>query len=200
MQGIKARYEFRVWALTLASVHEKLGQLVQSKRTESQEKYLNSAATDKCNAKIRAGLMDVKVLASMNRGLEQWKPIVKAEFPLESSVIANQVFPALEVAAPNLSKPAYQLDEFLSDVVQPNPEIIIVDVRKTRYQFGLGLCAAEYAQVTINGVPRDTVAVESVDADAVLQLVARLGITDGNTSYVREIKRVLDLVPQQSGG
>jgi hypothetical protein len=39
MDEIKPRYEFRVWADTLASVHEKLGRQAQPKTTESQETY-----------------------------------------------------------------------------------------------------------------------------------------------------------------
>jgi hypothetical protein len=74
MDEVKPRY-VRVWAGTLASVHEKLGRLAQQKTTESQETYLIPKATDKCNAKIRATLMDIKVLVNEDRGLEQWKPV-----------------------------------------------------------------------------------------------------------------------------
>ena len=69
-------------------------------------------------------------------------------------------------------------------------------VRKTRHQFRTRDCAAKYAQITINDVLRDTVAVESVDPDAVLKLVQDLGITEANTSYIREIKHVLGWLPQ----
>ena len=62
MDGIKPRYEFRVWADTLAPVHERLGRLAQPKTTESQETYLIPTATDECNAKIRAALMDWRKL------------------------------------------------------------------------------------------------------------------------------------------
>jgi hypothetical protein len=196
---IKPRYEFRVWAETLASVHNRLGLMAQPKTAESEETYLISKVTDKCNAKIRAALMDIKVLVAVDRGLEQWNPILKAKFPLESSVIAAQVFPSLELPLPSLPRSAYQLDEFLNEVVRTNGSLAIVGVRKTRYQFRIGACAAEYAQIMTNNVPRDTVAVESVDSDAVLQLVQELGITKANTSYIREIKRVLGWVPQQSG-
>jgi exopolyphosphatase / guanosine-5'-triphosphate,3'-diphosphate pyrophosphatase len=196
---IKPRYEFRVWAETLASLHKRLGLMAQPKTAESEETYLISKATDKCNAKIRAALMDIKVLVAVDWGLEQWKPILKAEFPLESSVIATQVFPSLELPPPDLPKSAYELDEFLDHVAGADERLAVVGVRKTRYQFRIGACAAEYAQITIDGVPRDTVAVESVDPDAVLQLVRELGITDTNTSYIREIKRVLGWAPQQSG-
>src|SRR5664279_560273 len=196
---IKPRYEFRVWSDTLASVHNRLGLMAQPRTAESEETYLISKATDKCNAKIRAALMDIKVLVAEDRGLQQWKPILKVGFPLDSSVIATQVFPSLELPPPALPKSVYELDEFLDHVAGADVRLAIVAVRKTRYQFRIGACAAEYAQIMINGVPRDTVAVESVDPDAVLQLVRELGIDDPNTSYIREIKRLLGWGLQQSG-
>jgi exopolyphosphatase / guanosine-5'-triphosphate,3'-diphosphate pyrophosphatase len=196
---IKPRYEFRVWADTLASVHKRLGLMAQPKTAESEETYLISKASDKCNAKIRAALMDIKVLVAEDRGLEQWKPILKAGFPLESSVIATQVFPSLELPPPALPKSAYELDEFLDHLVRTDGRLAIAGVRKTRYQFRIGVCAAEYAEIMINGVPRDTVAVESVDPDAVLLLVRELDITAANTSYIREIKRALGWAEHPSG-
>ena len=196
MEEIKPRYEFRVWADTLASLHEELGRLAESKVAESTETYLISKATDKCNAKIRAALMDIKVLVEENRGLEQWKPILKHGFPLETAVIAAQVFPSLGLPPPALPKPAYELDEFLDAMARTDARIAVVGVIKKRYRFNIGVCAAEYAQTLLNNVPRDTVAIESVDSDAVLRLVARLGISDPNTSYIREIKHVLGWLPR----
>lgn len=196
MEEIKPRYEFRVWGDKLVAVRERLELLAQPKVTDSEETYIVSAATEKCNAKIRAALMDIKVLVAVSRGLEQWKPIMKGEFPLQKSMIVDQVFPSLEVAAPTLSKSSYELKEFLDEVIRPHPKLKIAEVRKTRYQFKIGECAAEYAQVTINGRPRDTAAVESVNPDAVLQLVHDLGIADANTSYIREIKHVLEGVAE----
>jgi exopolyphosphatase / guanosine-5'-triphosphate,3'-diphosphate pyrophosphatase len=193
MTEFKPRYEFRIWDETLAPLREKLERLAQPKKTLSQETYLVSALTDKCNAKIRAELMDIKMLVLEERGLEQWKPILKASFPLDSSVIATQVFPSLGIPVPSLAKAAYTLDEFLGNVMQADPRVIIVDVVKTRYQFSIGACSAEYAQVKLMAMPRDTMAVESVDPDAVLKLVQDLGISGANTSYIREMKRVFGL-------
>jgi len=79
----------------------------------------------------------------------------------------------------------------LNEVIRPNPKIAIVAVTKVRNQFSIGLCATEYSRIMINGVPRDTVAVESTDADAVLELVEKLGIHEPNVSYIREIRRIL---------
>lgn len=199
MSEIKPRYEFRVWAETLTPTRERLEGLASPKKAVSQETYLVSATTDKCNAKIRADLMDIKLLVAEDRGLEQWNPILKVAFPLESSAVATQVFPSLELPPPVLAKSEYTLDEFLGDVMRAEPRITIVDVSKTRYQFGIGVCAAEYTQITLNGIPRDTVAVESVEPDAVLKLVGELGVREANTSYVREIKLVLGLAGHPSG-
>ena len=119
--------------------------------------------------------MDIKVLVAEDRGLEQWNPILKAGFPLESSVIATQVFPSLELPPPALPKSAYELGRISSIMWHADSRLAIVGVRKTRYQFRIGACAAEYAQIMINDVPRDTVAVESVDPDAVLEIGSRAG-------------------------
>ncbi len=191
MAEIEPRYEFRIWAEKLTPVREQLQALSDPREMVSRETYLISPATDRCNAKIRAGLMDIKVLVAEDRGLEQWKPVLKQEFPLTRAAISYQVFPSLEIASPPLGKAEYSMEDFLEQVIRPEPRIAIVEVSKARYQFGIGVCSAEYAAVTINGVPRDTVAVESVDPDAVLQLVQKLGISGTNVSYIREIERVL---------
>ena len=191
MAEIKPRYEFRIWSESLTPLQKKLEAMAQAKETKSQETYLVSAVTEKCNAKIRAELMDIKLLIAEDRGLEQWKPLMKSGFPLSSAAIGEQVFPSLAVPAPKLAKSEYSMDEFFSEVVASEPKIAVVDVTKTRYQFNIGVCATEYSNITINKTPRDTVAVESTDPDAVLELVKKLGINEPNVSYIREIKRIL---------
>jgi len=198
MNEVKPRYEFRVWADGLGALHERMDRLAQANITDSQETYLISASTHKCNAKIRAALMDIKVLVAEDQGLEQWRPILKAGFPLKSAIIATQVFSSLELPVPSLPQSAYDVNGFI-ELMAHTDRIAVVDVRKTRYQYRIGNCSAEYAQITINDVPRDTVAVESVDGNAVLRLVGDLGITSANTSYIREIKRVLGWVSQGVG-
>jgi exopolyphosphatase / guanosine-5'-triphosphate,3'-diphosphate pyrophosphatase len=188
---IKPRYEFRVWDDSLAPLRAKLEAMGPPREAKSAETYLISGVTERCNAKIRSGFMDIKILVAKGSGLEQWKPILKAAFPLSQMDIASQVFPALQIVAPTLVNENYSAEEFLRTVVRPQPKISVVAVTKTRYRFINGTCVAEYSQVVINGVPRDTVAVESTDADAVLQLVDKLGIRGPNVSYVREIRRIL---------
>ena len=193
MMDIKPRYEFRIWAENLADLRDKLQQLAAPTRTqESKETYLISAATDGCNAKLRNDLMDIKILVGSERGLEQWKPVLKAGFPLERSVIEAQVFPSVELKAPSLSRMRYAMDEFLDEVIRTQPEITVVPVSKTRLQFSLDGCQTEFASTTIKNLARDTVAVESADADAVLEIIHRLGIEGApNTSYINQVKQIL---------
>jgi exopolyphosphatase/guanosine-5'-triphosphate,3'-diphosphate pyrophosphatase len=193
MTDTTPRYEFRIWAENLADLRNKLQQFAAPARTEaSKETYLISSATDGCNAKIRNDLMDIKLLINTERGLEQWKPVLKAGFPLERSVIEAQVFPCLELKAPHLSEPRYPIDEFFDKVLRAQREIAIVAVSKTRLKFALDACQAEFASTTINDLARDTVAVESAHPDAVLEYIRRLGIHGmPNTSYIREIKQIL---------
>jgi hypothetical protein len=191
MTEIKPRYEFRIWAESLTPLREKLESMAPASEKSSEETYLISAATERCNAKIRADLMDIKVLIAELRGLEQWNPTLKAGFPLDAATITGKVFSSLRLDAPTLAKPEYTFDEFLKEVIRTNPKIAVVAVTKVRNQFSIGVCATEYSRITINQVPRDTVAVESTDADAVLALVAKLGIHEPNVSYIREIRRIL---------
>jgi exopolyphosphatase/guanosine-5'-triphosphate,3'-diphosphate pyrophosphatase len=191
MPEIKPRYEFRIWADSLEVHREKLNAMARPSQKSSNETYFVSAATEKCNAKVRDKLMDIKVFVAEDRGLEQWKPILKAEFPLAAAVITDQVFPGLQLAAPQPSKPQYTYEEFLDEIMRTNPKIAVAAVSKTRDQFNIGVCAAEYSKIMINNIPRDTVAVESTDADAVLQLVDKLGINEPNVSYIREIRRIV---------
>ena len=191
MAEIKPRYEFRIWSESLTPLQQKLEAKAEARETRSQETYLISAVTEKCNAKIRAELMDIKVLTAEDRGLEQWRPILKAGFPLSNSASAEQILPSLQLTPPALTMDDYTMEEFFQEVVRKEPKIAVADVTKTRYQFNIGACAAEYSNITINKMPRDTVAVESTDPDAVLQLVRELGINEPNVSYIREIRRII---------
>ena len=150
MAAIKPRYEFRIWGESLAPLRTKLEAMAQASEKSSEETYLISATTERCNAKIRADLMDIKVLIAEDRGLEQWNPTLKAGFPLDALTIAGQIFPSLQLDAPKLSRQEYSFDEFLSEVIRPNPKIAIVTVTKVRNQFNIGVCATEYSRITIN--------------------------------------------------
>ena len=119
------------------------------------------------------------------------EPHAEGRIPAARCNDCDAGFPSLQLDAPTLVKPEYTFDGFLSEVIRPNPKIAIVAVSKARFQYRIGVCVAEYSRIKINQTPRDTVAVESTDADAVLELVSTLGIHETNVSYIREIRRIV---------
>jgi hypothetical protein len=193
MADLQPRYEYRVWADTLGDVRNNLRRLATAPHTETSEDiYLISATTNKCNAKIRGGRMNIKVLLAMEQGLELWKPVLDTEFPLDRSVVAEQIFPGLELHAPDLRRPRYSMDEFVREVIRPHPQIATVATVKRRARFRLDECLAEFTSVSIGQVTRETVAVESIEPDPVLRLVRQLQIVGmPNTSYIAQLKQVL---------
>ena len=72
MEVIDARYEFRAFAHDFGIVEEAIRRhSPMASYRESLEVYLVSAANDNNNAKVRGGLMDIKVLVNCDRGLSQ---------------------------------------------------------------------------------------------------------------------------------
>jgi nucleotide-binding universal stress UspA family protein len=192
--GDQARYEFRIWEDDLLHLKDELGRVATFVQVDRDtETYLVSNATDGCNAKIRSGMLDIKVLTKIEGGLEQWKPLLKVSFPLDRSLLATHVFQYLALEPPlQLLRPRYSADDFLREVILTNHRIQAVDVSKERYRCELYGCQAEFDFVAINGSQRQTVALESAEPEAVLNAIEKLGIGGfTNTSYVREIKRLL---------
>jgi hypothetical protein len=186
------RYEFRVWGNDLTALKGALEELSGSSQpATSNEIYFLSKMTDRCNAKIRSGLLDIKALVRVDRTLEQWEPIVKAEFPLAQAAIV-QLFESLEIGTPRLSQSTYSLEQFLNNAIKPERAIAIANVSKQRSRYKIGSCEAEFSAVTIEEIARHTVAVEGTDSHALLSLIEQIGIKeDVNTSYIREIKHLL---------
>lgn len=202
----EARYEFRIWGEPLDDVRGRLDQLAKPASPEnSRETYIVSDATDGTNAKIRAGQIDLKLLVRVERRLEQWRPILKAAFPLDASLISTDIFTLLRAEVPPLGKSSYDAEAFIGELVRPNPRLAAVDVSKRRWRFALDACAAEFVEVTIEGGQTSggitrlhSAAIESASASSVIAAIGRLGIgARANISYVRRIKSVLG---RPSGG
>jgi len=196
-EAAASRYEFRIWAASLAEVRarmEKHSGPQPAKRTH--ETYIVSDATDETNTKIRAGMMDIKVLLRTDQNLEQWNPYLKADFPIDWALIAEKIFPGLHVdPTDDLSRSPRQVftaEAFVDTVVRPHPRLALVELKKVRRSYVLGRCAAEFVEVEIAGGVLHSVAVESASPRAVVDTVAELAIGGyPNVSYVRQIKSIL---------
>ena len=101
--------------------------------------YLLSLESD-ASVKVRDGLMDVKLLEAVDDdGLEQWKPVMKASFPLAAAGV-RAVFDALAVAAPPLVRDEYTVEQLVGELVDPDPACWSVEVHKHRERFTVGGC------------------------------------------------------------
>ena len=193
------RYEFRIWGNRLSSVRDRIAATVTpSVPRESAETYILSAATDTANVKIRAGLLDIKLMIEQSGRLERWRPALKAPFPIDARTIVEDVFPDLKVAPPHIERPSYTHGEFIRDLVRPRHDLATVDVMKRRSKFAFDQCTAEFAEVEIaGGASSETLEFESEDPAAVLRAIAKFGLTAyPNISYVRHLKLMIGMIPR----
>jgi exopolyphosphatase/guanosine-5'-triphosphate,3'-diphosphate pyrophosphatase len=158
MNEITPRWEWRSFGQRFGEAEARVAALTPEAVQESDEIYLLSGAGD--NVKVRADLMDIKVLREVNAdGLEQWTPVMKAGFPLPAAEVAK-VFESLQLPVPALSRASYTLDAFIEAFAQPGGAIRRVDVHKRRVRYTIGGCTGEVSEVVANGKPTRTIAVE----------------------------------------
>ena len=194
MPTIIPRWEWRAFGQRFGSADAAFAALTPTGVQESDELYLLSGAGD--NVKVRADLMDIKILVEVNPdGLEQWRPVMKADFPLPASDVAT-VFASLRLPTPPLDREAYTLDQFVAELAGPSGRMRAVNVHKRRVRYVVGGCTAEVSEVVADGRPTRTVAIESEDAAAVVAAVRSVGLGGFvNTSYPRGLAALVDDEP-----
>jgi hypothetical protein len=191
--GTAARFEFRAWAGRLGAVGDLLESLSECLDVnETAETYLVATTTVDVNAKVRADLLDIKVLVGVRDVFEQWTVHRKAAFPVAAAVLRDDLFPLLGLAPPALRRDAYSLPQLIDEVVAVEPNLAAVDVTKRRRRYTVNTCAAEIADVAIGDRRLQTVAVESADLPAVREAHRMLGLGRfENVSYPRAIRGTL---------
>jgi exopolyphosphatase/guanosine-5'-triphosphate,3'-diphosphate pyrophosphatase len=182
MATILPRWEWRTFGTSFGLAERHLAGLEPTGVAESDETYL--LAETRNTAKVRAGLMDIKALVAVDAdGLEQWRPVMKAAFPLAAADVVA-AFDALGLPAPEPARGTYTLDELLEDFAAPRGPLRPVAVHKRRVRHEVNGCIAEVSEVTADGFATRTVAIESTDAAAVVEGVRSIGLGDyRNTSY-----------------
>ncbi len=201
MSNPLGRFEFRIWGNHLSAYRDRLAAVATpSEPIESAETYILSRTTDTANVKIRAELIDIKLMTEQVGRLERWRPVLKSAFPLDSRTIVEQVFPHLGVPVDQITQPSYAHGEFLRDLVRPHRDLAIVEVAKVRRQFSSEKFTAEFAEVQIGGgATSETVEIESDDPAAVLRAIAKLGLNShANINYVRHLKLMIGMTPRES--
>ena len=190
MAEIIPRWEWRTFGHYFGAAEDAFAHMEPTGIQESDELYLVSD-TD-ANVKVRDDLMDVKVLVETNPdGLEQWRPIMKAQFPVPQTDIVR-IFEALGRRAPALQRDSYTLDQFSAELAPP-AGLRPVNVHKRRVRYKVGGCTSEFTDTIADGVPTRTIAIESEDAAAVVAAVKSVGLWDYvNTSYGKGLTAAID--------
>jgi exopolyphosphatase / guanosine-5'-triphosphate,3'-diphosphate pyrophosphatase len=202
MTTIIPRWEWRTFGGDLSGAAARLQASATTGVQASDEVYLLSALGD-ANVKIRAGLLDIKRLEQVDGdGLEQWLPVLKAEFPLPAEAVIR-VFEALGLPAPGLQRPHYSLEQLTAEFIGPEPRLRVLAVHKQRSRFSMGGCGCELTEVLAAGRVVTTLAVESEDPAAVIAVVRDLGLGGiRNQSYPRGLKALIGMtgeVPDAGG-
>jgi len=194
MNPSEARFEFRVWGTGFDDVATRLREAAEYRKTRTtSETYLvASPAAVHANPKIRDDKLDVKSLVEVNQGFERWGVRLKTRFPVEAEVLSDDVLPLLGATPPALGRDRYSLDHLLDEVIGPHPDLTAVAVTKRREVYRLNGCPAEISDVTIAGRTLQTIAIESLDLEALEAARSLLGLDDHeNVSYPRAIGEVL---------
>lgn len=190
--GSTARYEFRVWGTDLSPLLERLRAAGDpAPIQESAETYIVPRTESLFNAKIRNEALDIKRLMRTEGPLELWCVHLKALFPINCGTLRDKVCPVLLLDPEDLVRPSYDRTAFVETVIEPSPELTVIRLTKRRRRFDLGPCTAEFTQVHLGGETVDTVAVESEDAEATLEAIARLGLTgEANRNYQQALREL----------
>jgi exopolyphosphatase/guanosine-5'-triphosphate,3'-diphosphate pyrophosphatase len=194
METIIQRWEWRTFAASFGDADQRFRRLPQGKLQESDELYLLSPSCD-ANVKVRDQLMDIKTLEQVGAGgLEQWRPVMKAGFPLPAAEVA-MVCAALGIA-PLPHREAYSLEQLQAELTHPSRGVRAVRVHKKRQRYTVGECLAEMAEVVAEGRATRTVAIEFEDPAKVQAAVEEMGLGQfENLSYPRGLKGLVGLTP-----
>ena len=187
-EAIVPRWEWRMFAERFGDAEQRLASLAAGPAQVSDELYVLGLGSE-ASVKVRDGLMDVKHLEHVDdHGLEQWRPVMKAAFPLAQADVVT-VIEALGASPADLERAEYTLDELVAEVLRPRADVLALGVHKQRVRFTVEGCMAELSELrTEHGATR-TVAVESEDPDRVIAAVRELGlVAPHNVSVPRKLK------------
>ena len=193
MSATPPRWEWRTFGQRFGAAEPLLAALKPTGVQESDELYLLPRAGD--NVKVRDGLMDIKALQETNAdGLEQWKPVLKAGFPLDAATAAR-VLTSLGIGAVP-RRTTFTLDEFLAEFADTGGAVRPVGCHKKRVRYTIGGCSSEISEIGAAGKTVRTVAIESTDPAAVVAAVRSVGLEGyRNTSFPKGLAAMLDGAP-----
>jgi hypothetical protein len=198
MNDVIPRFEFRTFAPCLGMVDQRLRAMADcAEISESREIYLlGRDGVRDSNSKLRRGRLELKRIIERRHDLECWRPAGQWDFPVARDTIRGALWPdATREQVTDLPVRVSSRD-LLQWVARPGIPLCRANVWKRRFRFALQGCRAELDQLLVNGAAVESVAVESEDAQAVLEVRAALRLEDcENQSYPLLLSRILGLTP-----
>lgn len=187
--NLPTRWEWRTFGEDSGPAEARIREVTREQRP-SEEIYLVSPWSD-LSVSIRDGALDVRSLEQTNAsGLEKWRPVPQAVFPVEPAAIAA-LFATWQVQYRITSKRRFSDVRLLSLLGDVAPDIAIIPVRKRRRVGSLSGCLVETSTVEVEGETIRTLAIEHEDASRVTSVLNDLGLSAGdNMNYVKELRRV----------
>ncbi len=163
-----------------------------------EETYLLSFLSPH-SVKILDDRLEIKRLVQTGvAGLEQWRPVLHAPFPISAALLAAAC-DAWGVLPPAPDAPALSLADLLRHVVVPHRDLRIVSLVKRRIPITVAGCAGERAQITLGKHRWNTVSLEDADPARVRAALAELTLdATRNENYPRALKRILGLPDHSS--
>ncbi len=126
--------------------------------------------------------------------MEQWNPLMKAEFPISKQILLEEVFPAFMIEIPALNKDVYTFEEFL-EMIENHPDLQAVKVHKQRFGYMVNNTICEFGEVLINGAKVITINSESTEVEDIKKTVKEIGLEGvENINYLQAIKRVIGMI------
>ena len=193
---IVARWEWRTFGECgeLEEAEKGIRSYEQKDFKESVEDYILSRKSDE-NTKIRSDLMDIKALQNVNEHkLEQWMPIMKEGFPISQEAL-KELFGVFKITAPAFERTEYTYDQFLNELIRPDENLRVVDVKKKRCIYSINNCVVEIAETSFDGVWLKTICVEHEDPENVYRTVVELGLkAHPNVNYIQAMKKAVGMI------
>ena len=199
MEEIVHRWEWRVFGGRFPMAERAFAGLTPVGEPQTtEETYL--LGNDAVNVKIRFDLLDVKTLIDVDEnGLELWAPELKTEFPIPTEDVTT-VHDIWGRPAPKLERDSYTRQQFVDELIAPDPELDIAEVRKRRVRYSVDGCMSEMTEVSVGDRSTRSLAVESEDQEALWAVVGKLGLAGHlNMSYSQGLSRLLGKSPVRYG-
>src|ERR687894_1664257 len=168
--SVVARWEWRAFGEDFETARVAFASLLPERVEDSEEIYVLARAGD-ASVKVRDGRLDVKQLENVrDDGLEQWRPVMKAAFPV-SGTDAGVMLAALQAtgALPRGARDVHGL-------AAASPDLLTVPVHKRRARSTLGGCLAELTSLKTARGTLETVAVESEEPARLSAAIRELGL------------------------